>query len=342
MKRLGVAVAALVLVGSAPAWAAETVLVHDADVTAAQQRATVDHWTPQRIAALHNSADQPPRDGSPFGKPRASEWPDPAQPVARLSGRLFATDPADADGEGHSCSGTVVRSVRNLSVVATAAHCVSMPAGVESAPRFFTRILFVPGYRNPATGPVRKFTVRRVVLSSAFLRSGEGTVTPATSKYDQAFLVVNREAATGRHLERVTGRGVPIGYDRPTPDVPIYSFGYTIWATRNEAGLPAFRGDRLGYCWHPTFSPLPLPLPDGTTDHRVQGMHCDLANGASGGARLTDFREPAGRGLLIGVNSIQNDDPFVGTYGTHIEYASVFTTAFTRPLADRAMSFVVT
>ncbi|MEU8661956.1 hypothetical protein [Actinoplanes philippinensis] len=112
---IGVAVVALAAFGvQLPADAgAPSVATHAVATTPAAQKAVLDHWTPERIAALTSPSADVPAASGPDGAPwtRANALP-------RTVGRLFFTD----HGEDSSCTATVLGSA-NRSTVVTAAHC---------------------------------------------------------------------------------------------------------------------------------------------------------------------------------------------------------------------------
>ncbi|MFI6849003.1 trypsin-like serine peptidase [Kitasatospora sp. NPDC050467] len=213
------------------------VAVHAEAVTAAQQQAVLDYWTPQRITALTSPSSGNPPKSSPDGAP----WTGAAT-LDKTVGRLFFTN----HGEDESCTATVVDSA-NRSTVVTAAHCVNNT---------------VPGYRN-GTKPLGGFSIKYMATSSRW-DADPGTTTSdavAVAGYDTGILVAN-PAAGGRRIADVTG-SQRIAFTKPAKGEFIHTFGYPKDRLNNPGAT--YAGSRMIHCAGPDRTgpdrPGPAPRP---------------------------------------------------------------------------------
>ncbi|MFE6055993.1 trypsin-like serine peptidase [Kitasatospora sp. NPDC056446] len=286
--------AGLALAPAAPAGAAEApgapaaarqAVVHPEAVTAAQQQAVLDYWTPERIAALTTPSSANPPKSAPDGAP----WTG-GDALARTVGRLFFTN----HGEDESCTATVVDSA-NRSTVVTAAHCVNSPDLLGDNNEWLANEMFVPGYRD-GLAPYGRFVARAGVADATWLLNDEQNGLKYDA-YDQAFLVLNTDAA-GRRVQDVVG-AQRIGFDRPG-GTPVHQFGYPRESSGDpaRAGLPEYTGARLAQCAGRTREN------PGTAEHpepRGQwGAPCVMGGGSSGGPRIADLDPSTGTGTVVG------------------------------------------
>ncbi|MBV2153174.1 serine protease [Kitasatospora sp. SUK 42] len=265
------------------------VVVHPEAVTAAQQQAVLDHWTPERMAALTTpSSDNPPK-AAPDGAP----WTG-ADALSRTVGRLFFTD----HGEDESCTATVVNSA-NRSTVVTAGHCVNSPDLLGENDELLSNEMFVPGYRD-GLAPYGRFVARAGVADATWLLNDEQNALKYDA-YDQAFLVLNTNTA-GKRVQDAVGAAQRIGFDRPG-SAPVHEFGYPREASGDptRAGLPEYTGARLAHCVGQT-----REYP-GTVEHPEPrgewGAPCVMGGGSSGGPRVADFDPSSGIGTVVGDNT---------------------------------------
>lgn len=305
--------------------AASRVIVHPEAVTAAQQQAVLDYWTPARIAALTTpSSGAAPRSG-PDGAP----WTG-ADTLSRTVGRLFFTN----HGEDESCTATVVNSA-NRSTVVTAAHCVNSPDLLGDNNEWLSNEMFVPGYHD-GLAPYGAFVARAGVADATWLLNDEQNAL-AYDAYDQAFLVLNTDAA-GRRVQDAVGAAQRIGFDRPGGAV-VHEFGYPREASGDpaRAGLPEYTGARLAHC---TGTARENP---GTTEHpepRGQwGAPCVMGGGSSGGPRIADLDPSSGIGTVVGddtqgafLDASGRACPRGDTACTRHLVGPQFTSAITKPL----------
>ncbi|MFF3069946.1 trypsin-like serine peptidase [Kitasatospora sp. NPDC057936] len=269
--------------------ATSRVAVHPEAVTAAQQQAVLDYWTPARIAALTQpSSGNPPRSG-PDGAP----WTGAAT-LSGTVGRLFFTN----HGEDESCTATVVNSA-NRSTVVTAAHCVNSTDLLGENDEWLSNEMFVPGYHD-GLAPYGRFVARAGVADATWLLNDQQNGLKFDA-YDQAFLVLNGNAA-GQRVQDAVGAAQRIGFDRPG-NASVHQFGYPREASGDpsRAGLPEFTGARLAHCAGRT-----REYP-GTKEHPEPrgewGAPCVMGGGSSGGPRVADFDPSSGIGTVVGDNT---------------------------------------
>ncbi|GAB3882303.1 hypothetical protein GCM10029964_039850 [Kibdelosporangium lantanae] len=297
------AVLTALTLGATTAYASDDVVVHDLAVTPQQRQAVLDHWTPERIAAMPtgpSTPGTPPADG-PDGAPAAPD---------RSIGRLFFVD---RDGADESCTATVVAP----SVVVTAGHCVHELNLIGEDPKWTSDLLFVPGFRDN-TRPYGSFVARQSVVDKTW------TVDDQHTDHDQAFLVLNGHVGGVPH---------PIGYDVPGA-LPVTEYGYPRAARKPEhQGRPEFTGQRLARCYGTAIEDPGQP--DFPQDKGIWGVPCDMGGGSSGGPRMVGP-------LVVGVD-VQSAYPDPTCHDSsdlkcpRYLVGPQFTTAVTRPLYERAL-----
>ncbi|GAA2143387.1 peptidase [Kitasatospora kazusensis] len=305
--------------------AANRVAVHQEAVTAAQQQAVLDYWTPERTAALTTPASANPPRSAPDGAP----WTG-ADGLSRTVGRLFFTN----HGEDESCTATVVDSA-NRSTVVTAGHCVNSPDLLGDHDEWLSNEMFVPGYHD-GLAPYGRFVARAGVADATWLLNDEQSALKYDA-YDQAFLVLNTDAA-GRRVQDAVGGAQRIGFDRPG-GAAVHEFGYPREASGDpaRAGLPEYTGARLAYC-----AGRAREYP-GTKDHPeprgVWGAPCVMGGGSSGGPRIAGLDPSSGIGTVVGDDT---QGAFFDSAGRVCDHGSAgctrhlagpqFTSAITKPL----------
>ncbi|MFI6096009.1 trypsin-like serine peptidase [Lentzea sp. NPDC051213] len=251
----------LVLAVPGVAAAKSDVVVHDIDTNG-----VAAYWTPERIAAMPTGPSEPgtpPKDG-PDGAPGPTS--------SKTIGRLFFVD---RDGEDSSCTATLVVSANRRTAV-TGGHCVHTANLAGFDPRWHSKLLFVPGFRDGAR-PFGEHVVRSVVVNQTWITDDQ------QSEYDQAFLVLDKPSWAGEH----------IAFGRQA-DQPAYEYGYPRAAQQpGHQGRPEFTGQRLAQCWGtPALNP---GHPEGQGPENVWGVPCDMGGGSSGGPRISN-------GAVVGVN----------------------------------------
>lgn len=310
--------------GAAPS----RVVVHPEAVTAAQQQAVLDHWTPERIAALTTpSSGNPPRSG-PDGAP----WTGSAT-LSGTVGRLFFTN----HGEDESCTATVVNSA-NRSTVVTAAHCVNNTDLLGDNNEWLTNEMFVPGYHD-GLAPYGRFVARAGVADATWLLNDQQN-TLKYDGYDQAFLVLNTNAE-GKRVQDAVGAAQRIGFDRPGSAL-VHEFGYPRASSDPaRAGLPEYTGAGLAHCAGRTRED---PGPEEHPEPRGEwGAPCVMGGGSSGGPRIAGLDPRSGIGTVVGDNT---HAPYLDSSGrtctagtascTRHLVGPQFTTAITKPLYEAA------
>ncbi|WP_394618058.1 trypsin-like serine peptidase [Lentzea sp. JNUCC 0626] len=274
------------------------VIVHDLDTAG-----VADYWTPERIAAMPTGPSAPP------GTPPVDD-PTGAPAENKAIGRLFFVD---RDGEDSSCTATLVVSANKRTAV-TGGHCVHTANLAGFDPKWHSKMLFVPGFRDGAR-PFGQFVVRRAIVNKTWIADDQ------QSEFDQAFIVLDRPAGTAEQ----------IAFDRPG-DRFAREYGYPRAANKpGHQGRPEFTGQRLAQCWgkavrnpgHPEFP-----------EENMWGVPCDMGGGSSGGPRISG-------NAVVGVNIQsfnQNSDGQwcpIGECVRHLGGAQ-FTAKVTRPLYQRA------
>lgn len=254
-------VVALLLLG-APGTAAASpdsdVVVHDLDTNG-----VAAYWTPERIAAMPTGPSAPP------GTPAVDDSTGAPAPTSRSIGRLFFVD---RDGEDSSCTATVVVSANKRTAV-TGGHCVHTANLAGFEPKWHSKILFVPGFREGAR-PFGEFVVRRAVVHRTWITDDQ------RSEYDQAFLVLDRPSPASEN----------IAFDRPA-DRFAREYGYPRAAGQpGHQGRPEFTGQRLAQCWGVAV------VNAGSPGENLWGVPCDMGGGSSGGPRISG-------NAVVGVNT---------------------------------------
>ncbi|GAA1254839.1 hypothetical protein GCM10009665_51830 [Kitasatospora nipponensis] len=291
--------------GAAPqdGGAGDRVSVHQETVTAAQQQAVQDYWTPTRMklagALVPEETPVPADDDTPDDpRPLPANTPDPGATwthggaVDASVGRLFFTF---SDGYDGSCTATVVTGA-NRSTVVTAAHCLRGVGAPTAADTWTHNLYFVPGYRNGAK-PLGGFSIRTVATSSRWDADPGSTTSAdvAVAGYDAGVLVANR-SADGRRLADVTG-SQRIAFTQPTRGEFVHTFGYPK-ERLNDPGAK-YAGSRMIHCAGPAQPGPKAPL--------LWGEPCDMSHGASGGPHLAQFDTRTGVGTVVGVTTTTDD-----------------------------------
>ena len=281
---LGIGILFAGTVFAAPATAADNVVVHEQAVSAQDQQAVLDYWTPERIKSLivPSTVHNPPKNG-----PDGARWAGENRTV----GRLFFND----HGEDASCTATVVQSA-NRSTVVTAGHCVNDTDLVGNDNAWNGNELFIPGYHD-GQAPYGKFVGRLGVADATWLANDQQNQAKFDA-YDQAFVVLNPNQQ-GLRVQDAVGAAQRIGFDRPG-GTDEFQFGYPR-ATSDPArdNLPEYTGEELAFC-HGVAKQYP-----GTPDHPDSpgqwGPACVMGGGSSGGPRIADFAY--GIGTVVGNNT---------------------------------------
>jgi V8-like Glu-specific endopeptidase len=271
------------------------VVVHDAALSAQQQQAATDYWTPERMAAAvpieqlaGDLVDRLPAVGQPtVGKPfevapvAGAADPQDATPMAfpfgggpwtgggavtQTAGRVFF----NFQGQASSCSGNAVTSA-NGSTVMTAGHCIKLQGS------FHTNWVFVPGFNN-GNDPFGTWPAAQTFVTPQW-NANENI------NFDIGAAVVGQVG--GQRLTDVVG-GQGIAFNQPR-GLAMYAFGYP--------AAPPYDGSRLIYCSGNTFNDFLLST--------GIGMTCNMTGGSSGGPWFRSFSEATGTGLQNSVNSFR-------------------------------------
>jgi hypothetical protein len=262
-------VAAMTMIGSAPAQAsADNVVVQPIAMTATEQQAVRNYWTPERIAAIPSTppSGQPPVDG-----PDGAGWTSGGD-VSKTVGRLFFTE----RGEDASCTATIVDSA-NGSAAVTAGHCLHTFNLVRQDPRWSANLFFVPGFRD-GEQPYGGFVVRQAVADARWVQDDE------RDEFDQGLVVLN-PGVDGRSAIDTVGASQRIGFD-VAGGQEVREFGYPRSAKQpGHQGRPEFTGRRLAQCWGPALERT------GTTARPVpRGLGASRATWAAGRAAVRGWR----------------------------------------------------
>ena len=306
MKRTAAYLGALTLAatawtaGAAHAAPASPAHAHGTTFSAAQQRAALRFWTPDRLRAAKDVTALP----APAGARGATAAPDTAGPEVAVPPLLAAGTPAaggvapassptawtggglisttegkvffqNASGGTFACSATVANS-DNKSVVLTAGHCVVNASTGE----VYQNWVFIPGYAN-GNRPFGTFTARSLFHDADYVSTG------GNANWDFAFAVVGTVNG-GTLADTVGAEG--IAFNSPTGQ-HVHSFGY---GGSDAEG----NGERLNTCEGDEF-------PDaGRADSTMWGIDCVQTGGSSGGGFLSTFDTSAGTGYLVGNISV--------------------------------------
>lgn len=289
-----------------PAIDSDTVsLRHDYDETPQEIN---DYWTEDRRDGATPKNPLPGDDGTVDGAPDAatgivvdpSTGPvDPEGPqlpesyagdvftatglAAATQGRLYIS----FDDGDYVCSATVVNAA-SRDVVATAAHCLW---DFNGGTGWGSNVMFVPNdadnskvapygywFAESAHGP-QEFADLAVV-------DDEGRISGDGWSYDFAFLSMAADDE-GREIQDVTG-GQGIAFGVPAEELVV--IGYP--------SAEPFDGLSQRYC-----------TSDGwfTSLRNSYAISCDMTQGASGGAWLTNYDAAAGAGYLVATTSYRGD-----------------------------------
>lgn len=171
-------------------------------------------------------------------------------------------------GVDYQCSGSSV-SADNHDLVLTAGHCLNAGPG-----EFATNFTFIPGYDDGAA-PYGQFPARKLATTSQWKTAGD-------LNFDVGFAAVS--PVGGADLADTVG-AQGIAFNQPRGEL-MYSFGY-------PAESP-YDGTDIAWCHSVVFD-------DSKTSD--QGMDCNMTGGSSGGPWFIDYNEASGTGLLNSVNS---------------------------------------
>ncbi|MBB6118654.1 trypsin-like serine peptidase [Nocardiopsis algeriensis] len=267
-----------------------------AAVTEEQDRAVLDYWTLERMAAarpvsslLEGAPTADPPAAASQAAPRADS---PGAPwsaggrVVRTTGKVYLT----MDGTDLTCTASVV-DARNRSTLITAGHCVKDGRG--SWARNWT---FVPAYADGET-PHGRYTARDLLVPPQWSRD-------ADDSYDFAMAVLNTDGGTPVQ-DRVGAQQISFSTwtaDRVREGVQVYAFGYP--------AVPPYDGSALHYCSGRTRADS-----GGTT---ANGMRCDMTQGSSGGPWFTGFDTGTGTGTIASVVSFKYEDDSRTQYGPRL------------------------
>ncbi|HEY3504876.1 MAG TPA: hypothetical protein VGN37_19085 [Actinocatenispora sp.] len=295
---LGLAVAGL----AAPtASAAAPHAVRSANVTAAQQRAALAYWTPERLASAVDLDAAPaatptrrantprpaarrrpyavpgvlPAGGATGGtvmRPAASSpqrWTSGGL-IASTAGKVFFSNSSGT----YACSGDAVNS-GNKSIVATAGHCVVDATTGE----VYQNWVFIPAYDH-GNRPHGTFTASSLHWMSQRIGDPDPT-------WDAAFATMSPLNGT-RLVDAVGGEG--IGFDQ-SPGQYVHSFGY---GGSDAEG----NGEQLNWCAGTEV------FETGHPGGGIWGIDCIQTGGSSGGPFLQGFDPSTGIGTQIGNISV--------------------------------------
>jgi V8-like Glu-specific endopeptidase len=288
------------------------------DTSSAAQSATVRYWTPARMAAALQDAQQPKKikrallrhlvkqpaapatggstaDLASSTKPhQPSAAPDTGGQgvrwtrggtVAGAVGKVFFT----LDGEDYVCSGTLVGG-RESDTVLTAAHCATSGSTAGGDVDWATNWLFVPGYHDGQM-PYGEYAARKFFVTKGWTGPSGGS-----EQYDVAFVRI----ATGT-LSGKTARppSLPISFadgQDTAPASSAYVFGYP--------SLAPFVGLYPDYCAGPV----------GATSGSVR-IDCAMTAGDSGGPWVAGLNPATGNGTVIGVSTYKLSSNLSMLYG---------------------------
>ena len=203
-------------------------------------------------------------------------------------GRLYITF---ADGD-YVCSATVVASASKSTVV-TAAHCLWDFTGGTG---WGTNVSFVPNDSEDSTvAPYGSWTATSAHGPQEFADSASVDASGAISgdgwAYDFAFLTMAPNE-DGQLIQDVTG-GQGIAFGVPAEEIVVVGY----------PSADPFDGRSERYC----------SSEDWFTSLRgAYGIVCDMTQGASGGAWLTNYDPVTGAGYLVATTSFRGRDEIGG------------------------------
>ncbi|MGB8213644.1 MAG: trypsin-like serine protease [Anaerolineales bacterium] len=188
-------------------------------------------------------------------------------------GRLYISG---TPGSGY-CSATAI----NTNMIVTAAHCVySIGQG------FYSRWLFVPGYRN-GNAPFGTFAATDCAVLTVWTTLGSYSISGATP-YDVAVCTMGKDSAKKTLNQAVGWAGYQYGYGS---DFDMHDLGYP-WEDTNSNALPN-AGAYLRLCTAESFQAY----------SGVLGMGCNLGPGISGGSWIVGYQPNVVTGWIDSVNS---------------------------------------
>ena len=203
-------------------------------------------------------------------------------------GRLYISF---ADGD-YVCSATVVASASKSTVV-TAAHCLWDFTGGTG---WGTNVMFVPNDSEDSdVAPYGYWTATSAHGPQEFADSASVDANGAISgdgwAYDFAFLTMAPDA-DGLPIQDVTG-GQGIAFGVPAEEIVVVGY----------PSADPFDGRSERYC----------SSEDWFTSLRgAYGIACDMTQGASGGAWLTNYDPVTGAGYLVATTSFRGGDEIGG------------------------------
>ncbi|GLW55922.1 trypsin-like serine peptidase [Kitasatospora phosalacinea] len=245
--------------------------------------------------------------------PSFREFTLPARIAARPQAHPYSADTAvigrllfvNAEGEEHSCSGTVVSDPKNpgkSNLVWTAGHCVHGGKGSD----YVQKMMFIPAYnRSGATShgksidsweevaPLGRWAADAMLTMPQWMQEGTHVGNQA-SQFD--FAVVQVSPLDGsRSLEETVGSSVPILFNaKPTDITAPKAYGYP--------ADPPFDGEELEHC----DSNVKLaPFAFLASRPPMLAIGCTMTGGSSGGGWLT---KQNGRTVLFSNVSIGDDE----------------------------------
>lgn len=304
-----VAATLAMLVGAAPATAADQPGVSSTTVSTTAQAGAAAHWTPQRLRAAHPGDElllgRTVRDLAGTVSVGVPQLIRGRQAGLDLGGLLDGLglggllggllNPGGSSngglydgggqvvkttgkvfftmaGEDFQCSGSSVRAA-SRDLVVTAGHCVNAGPGA-----FATNVVFIPGYRD-GTAPYGTFPARTLTTTNQFRTTGD-------LNYDVGMVAVS--PVGGAHLADTVGaQGIAFNQAR---GAIMYAFGY-------PAASP-YDGSKLAWCHAKV-------VDDTIGDTQDQGLDCNLTGGASGGPWFMGYDESTGLGAENSLNSFK-------------------------------------
>ncbi|PFG34970.1 trypsin-like serine peptidase [Sanguibacter antarcticus] len=204
-------------------------------------------------------------------------------------GRLYIT----FDDGDYVCSATVVSSASKNTVI-TAAHCLWDFAGDTG---WGTNVMFVPhDSDDSAVAPYGRWFALSAHGPQEFADTAsvdaDGAISGAGWAYDFAFLTMAPDEDSGLDIQDVTGgQGISFG----TPAEEIVVVGYP--------SAEPFDGTSERYCASEDWF---------TSVRGAYGIECDMTQGASGGAWLTNYDPATGSGYLVATTSFRGEHDLGG------------------------------
>ncbi|MFD2675019.1 trypsin-like serine peptidase [Gulosibacter bifidus] len=221
-----------------------------------------------------------PSNPSGYGDVPKAEVFDRQGLAASSFGRLYFTFDG---GETYVCSATVVNS-KSGDIVATAGHCV---AETNGSGKLAESVVFIPGDKdNGRETPYGTWAAVEMVVPQQFIdkaRTDDQGQLLSDEGWNYDFAFLRMEEQDGKSIQDVTGaQGIAFG----TPVNYLTQIGYP--------SAPPFDGRDEFMCASTSFS----SNWQGGYAHR-----CDMTQGASGGAWMSDYDAKTGTGYLVAVTS---------------------------------------